>query len=100
VLALAGWRRWRGTSEGTLLLSLGAVLPAVLVLASKPGAGMVHLMPLALPTIYVLGRLVQRLQDDGFDWRPRLRAGAAVAFGLTLLLAGSVNEYRAVRRLA
>jgi hypothetical protein len=100
VLGLGGWRRWRGTAEGTLLLSLGAVLPAVLVLASKPGAGLVHLMPLALPTIYVLGRLLQRLQDDGFDWRPRTRSSVAVAFGLTLVLAGTVNEYRAVRLLA
>lgn len=100
VLGLSGWRRWRGTAEGTLVLSLGAVLPAVLVLASKPGAGLVHLMPLALPTVYVLGRLIQRLQDEGFDWRPPTRAGAAVAFALTLVLAGTVNEYRAVRRLA
>lgn len=99
VLALGGWRRWRGTTEGRLVLSLVVVLPAVLVLASKPGAGMVHLLPLALPTVYVLGRLLHRLQDDRFDWRPRTRQGAAVAFALTVLLAGSVNEYRAVRLL-
>jgi hypothetical protein len=99
VLAVGGWRRWQGTPEGTLLLSLVAVLPATLVLASKPGAGMVHLMPLALPTIYVLGRLLQHLQDVRFDWKPRTRQAALVAFALTLLLAGSVNEYRAVRLL-
>ncbi len=99
LVALTGWRRWRGTPEQALLLSLGAVMPAVLVLASKPGAGMVHLMPLALPTIYTLGRLVMRLQDEGFDWHQRTRAAAAVAFGLSLLLAGSVNAYRAVRLL-
>lgn len=99
VVALTGWSRWRGTPEGSLVLSLCAVLPATLVLASKPGAGMVHLLPLAVPTVYVLGRLAQRLQDEGFDWRPRTRQAAAVAFGLTLLLAGSVNEYRAVRLL-
>jgi hypothetical protein len=99
VLALAGRSRWRGTPEGALLLSLASVLPAMLVLASKPGAGLVHLLPMAIPTVYVLGRLVQRLQEDGFDWRPRTRRAAAWAFGLTLLLAGSVNEYRAVRLL-
>lgn len=99
VMALGGWRRWRGTDEGMLVLSVVAVLPAVLVLASKPGAGMVHLLPLALPTVYVLGRLLQRLQAEGFDWRPRVRQSAAVAFALTLLLAGTVNEYRAVRLL-
>jgi len=98
-LALTGWSRWRGTPESTLVLALASVLPAMLVLASKPGAGLVHLMPLAVPTVYVLGRLVQRLQDEGFDWRPRARRAAALAFGLTLLLAGSVNEYRAVRLL-
>lgn len=99
VLALAGWSRWRGTPEGALILSLASVLPAELVLASKPGAGLVHLLPMAIPTVYVLGRLLQRLQEDGFDWRPRTRRAAAWAFGLTLLLAGSVNEYRAVRLL-
>lgn len=99
VLALSGWSRWRGTPEGALLLSLASVLPAELVLASKPGAGMVHLLPMAIPTVYVLGRVLQRLQVEGFDWRPRTRRAAALAFGLTLLLAGSVNEYRAVRLL-
>lgn len=99
VFALTGWSHWRGTPEGALVLALASVLPATLVLASKPGAGLVHLLPLVVPTVYVLGRLVQRLQDEGFDWRPRARRAAAVAFGLTLLLAGSVNEYRAVRLL-
>ncbi|MBK8166209.1 MAG: hypothetical protein IPK64_09615 [bacterium] len=99
VLVLSGWTRWRGKSEGVLVLALASVLPAVLVLASKPGAGLVHLLPMAIPTVYVLGRLVQRLQVEGFDWRPARRRSVAWAFGLTLLLAGSVNEYRAVRRL-
>lgn len=99
LLVLTGWRRWQGTPEASLLLALGAVMPAVLVMASKPGAGMVHLMPLALPAVYTLGRLVMRLQDEGFDWHQRTRAAAAVAFGLSLLLAGSVNAYRAVRLL-
>lgn len=99
VLLLGGWRRWRATPEQSLLLSLFAVMPAVLVMASKPGAGMVHLMPLALPTVYILGRLLMRLQEEGFDWHQRTRGAAAVAFGLALLLAGSVNAYRAVRLL-
>lgn len=99
VLAVGGWRRWRGTPEAALMLALTGVLPAVLVLASKPGAGMVHLLPLALPTVYVTGRLVQRLQADGFDWRPRVRQSAAASFVLTLLLGGTVCEYRAVRLL-
>lgn len=99
VLALSGWRRWRGSPEASLLLSLAAVTPAVLVMASKPGAGMVHLMPLALPVIFTLGRLLARLQAEGFDWRLPTRAAAATGFGLALLLAGSVNAYRAVRLL-
>jgi hypothetical protein len=85
-------------------LYLGSLVPAfflTLVLAEKPGAGLVHLLPLVPSTLYfaglILGDLVQgaRLNPvfNGDPWR----RSAVVAVALTVIFTGSVNAYRAVR---
>jgi hypothetical protein len=87
-----------------LLVSLVPTFALILLLAAKPGAGLVHLLPLVPITLLLVGRMLQ----DGFrDWRllrptfagHPLRQGLAASLLVTLLLSGTVNEYRAVKLL-
>jgi hypothetical protein len=69
-----------------------------LVLSAKPGSGIVHLLPLIPSTMFVVGRLAGPLATAGLSlWDRRLARSLAAAVVLVALLAGTVNEYRAVR---
>lgn len=73
-------------------------LACALVLSAKPGSGIVHLLPLVPSTMFVVGRLFRPLAAAGVGvWDRRLARSAVAALVLTALLAGTVNEYRAVR---
>ncbi len=76
---------------------------AVIILALKPGAGLVHLLPL-VPINLVSGAMLwidrrhtaPNLKAFSPDWR----LGFTAAFLLTVLLSGSVNGYRSGRQAA
>ncbi len=75
-------------------------LVLTLVLAAKPGAGLVHLLPLVPSTLYIAGMLLYEIMEVG-AWSPippmvGIRQGAVAAVLMTALLSGSVNVYRAV----
>lgn len=82
-----------------LLLVLGPVFGLILLLAAKPGAGAVHLLPLVPTTMYVLATIYRGLgeQTPGPLARPVWRQAALTATVLTALLTGTINAYRAVR---
>ncbi|HKI98107.1 MAG TPA: hypothetical protein VKB51_06490 [bacterium] len=71
------------------LWALGIATAAVMIVASHPGAGKVHLAPLAIPLAYWLALLMR----DGFGWRSlaasgqrRVRVRAWVSAGLFTIL--------------
>jgi hypothetical protein len=83
------------------LISLAPAYALTLIFAAKPGAGLVHLLPLVPPTLYLMGLILQEMVDLK-PWlpggrAPGLRQGILAAVCLTIILAGSVNIYRAVR---
>jgi hypothetical protein len=93
-----------GPGSRPLAAGLLPTFVLVLVLAAKPGAGLVHLLPLVPSTLYLVGRMIQ----DGWPDQPALRSalvrqplrqGLVVAAVLTVLVSGAVNEYRAVKLL-
>lgn len=86
--------------ERLMLLSLLPATAVALVLSAKPGSGIVHLIPLVPSAMFLLGRLVRPLVAAGLpNWDRRLARSAAAAVVLTAVLAGTVNQYRAVRLL-
>ncbi len=94
--ALRGWREvWTGPHRA-LLVTTVVSLALTLVLAAKPGAGMVHLLPLVPVVAFATGRLLDGLPAYA-GARSRGGRAALAALALTALLAGSVNGYRAVR---
>lgn len=74
---------------------------SVLILATKPGAGLVHLLPL-IPVNLVYGaRMWAALPDRGARWSGMPRhwgRGAALAFLVTAMVFGSVVGYRSGRQ--
>lgn len=85
-------------------LPLGALVVATvlaLVSSAKPGAGLVHLLPLVPAALYLAGRMFRRVLDAGrlveLEGAPGPRRAAAVAVVMTALVAGGINEYRAVK---
>ncbi len=101
-LAVLAWLRgarhdYLGPERPVVLSMLPALLCA-LVLSAKPGSGIVHLLPLVPSVMFVVGRLVRPFAAGGLDiWDRRLMRSAAAAVILTVVLAGSVNQYRATR---
>ncbi len=97
--AAAFWRRERGA-----ILALLAALAPVMVIAAKPGAGPVHLMPLVPVMVVMAGVAVRRIPSgkwENVSRRAAIRSpGWALAAGVTLLLAGSVSGYRSTRLVA
>jgi len=87
--------------HGVALVSLAPAYALTLVLAAKPGAGLVHLLPLVPTTLYLVGLILHEMVDL-YPWLPAAQArvsrqGILAAVCLTVLMAGSVNIYRAVR---
>ena len=74
-----------------------AVLLAVLF-SNKPGAGLVHLLPL-VPTVLYLTGLVARKIGPALRFEPLPRFGAGLIFAVLIaaFLAGSAREYQTVR---
>lgn len=94
--------RWR--SDRRLLTVLAAALVATLVVASKPGAGPVHLLPLVPLFVFVPARI---WQAEGWAAlrmarpHPRWLVPAVLpAAALTLTLSATVTEYRSTRLIA
>lgn len=89
-------REYRG-----LLASLVPAVGLALFTAAKPGAGLVHLLPLVPSSLYVAGRLLRRVLAEGslidLAGPVHFRRSMVVAVVLTCLVAGGVNEFRAVR---
>lgn len=85
-----------------LAASYLVAVAGVLVLSAKPGAGLVHLLPLVPSTLYLAALLARDLSPAGLP-RPvsplRQRVGHAVAAAavLTMALSGLVHEYRVVK---
>lgn len=82
--------------------ALVAVTGLVLLPASKPGAGLVHPMPLVPLAIFLAGDLVAECRRRAGCWRVALasgRLGAVTGLALAILLVGTVTEYRCVRRV-
>jgi len=84
-----------------LILAWATCNLAVIVLATKPGAGLVHLLPL-VPINVVFGAILwSSLPDRHANWRASPAAwgqGAVAAFLVTALIFGSVVGYRSGRR--
>ena len=81
-----------------LALLIGGVL--VLILASKPGAGLNHLMPFIPLVMFGTAKLLSSLKEQAGQWSrvfSEMRLGAAVAIGLAALITGGVTEYRSVQ---
>lgn len=89
-------------------LDVALLLPVyglILVLAAKPGAGPVHLLPLVPTTVFLFAEILRAsLEQAAFAPLERTVRGSRqwlrpvlVATVATALLAGSVNIYRAVR---
>lgn len=80
-------------------LMLVPVYGLTVLLAAKPGAGHVHMLPLVPTTLYLLATIYR--QSAGVKaltaTRDHWRQAAVTATVLTALLAGSVNAYRSVR---
>ena len=97
---LAASDRRRLLRENRLaLMALVPVYGLTLLLASKPGAGPVHLLPVVPTTMYLLATLA-RTALFGRNLMPArfpLRQALITATVLTAVLSGSVNAYRAVR---
>jgi hypothetical protein len=87
----------------SLLLSLLVSSVALLVVAAKPGAGLVHLLPLVIPYMYVLSEALREARPlAGFARREPLNTailgqGAALAMVVAVFLAGTIHEYRICR---
>jgi len=84
-----------------VLASLAPTYVLTLILAAKPGAGLVHLLPLIPTTLYLVGVILRDLVDL-HPWVPASHPrfslrGILVALFLAALLSGTVNVYRAVR---
>lgn len=91
-------RRTRLTRELALVWLVSNA--SVLILATKPGAGLVHLLPL-IPVNLVYGaRLWAALPDRAARWRGPVGhwgRGAALAFLVVAMVSGSVVGYRSGR---
>ena len=89
--------------ERASILSLLAALLPTLVVAAKPGAGPVHLMPLVPPMVILAANAWRRERElnrrPGMAGAPRT-GSVAVAAVLTLILAGTVTGYRSTRLVA
>ncbi len=88
--------------RGQLLAIVGALLP-ILVIAAKPGAGPVHLLPLVPIMVVLPGLAAGRLSSAsaagaGLPFLDRSAWTAAAC--ATLLLAGTVSGYRSTRLVA
>jgi hypothetical protein len=83
-----------------LVITSAVSLMVILVLAAKPGAGLVHLLPLVPTILYLVGILLQGMPRD--FWLDRSDLGKAPRWGrmgltamlLTVILGGTVHEYR------
>lgn len=79
---------------------------SMLILSAKPGAGLVHLLPLVPSSLYLFSTLCREIPAD--LWRrshliTRRTAwgqGALVAILMTVVFAGTVHEYRVCRLVA
>lgn len=92
------WLRRNGALVGTLCVALVVTL----LVAAKPGAGLVHLLPLVPTCLFVAGLAARELPCEarlstGFG---RRLSGPVVAMVLTALLVGTVHCYRSVRLVA
>lgn len=80
------------------LLALGPSMLAVLLLSNKPGAGVVHLLPMVPTIVFLAGRAARSIGPSMLRAPlPRRSAGLAYALLLTVLMTGTVRAYQAVR---
>ena len=92
-------KRWLAANIWLISSMVTAVL-VILVLSAKPGAGLVHLLPLVPTSLYIVSLLLRALPKESWQrswrssWRPCFGLGAVVAMGLTLTFSGTVHEYR------
>jgi len=87
--------------HGVVLASLVPAYVLALITAAKPGAGLVHILPLVPTTLYLAGTILHEIVDLR-SWMPssggRLSRQVVLAsVVLTVMFSGSVNAYRAVR---
>lgn len=100
VAALRGRRLGPLGSDRAFVLATLGVAALNLFFSMKPGAGFVYLLPVVPPAMLAVGRLARPLLEARQPvWDGRVARSAAAAVVLTVVLAGSVNEYRAVRVL-
>jgi len=81
------------------LLALLICTIGVLILASKPGAGLNHLMPLIPLVLFGTATLLSGLKNQAGEWNQvfsGVRLGTAIAIGLVAMTTGIVTEYRSI----
>lgn len=78
--------------------ALAVTLLMALAISNKPGAGLVHLLPVVPTALFLAGLAARDIPTAAWlDPRRRLGRAAVLAVGITALLAGAVPAYRAVR---
>jgi hypothetical protein len=100
-LALGGRLSQRPRLANQLALAWLTSNLTVIVLATKPGAGLVHLLPLVPVNIVYCAILWNSLPNRSTSWSMAPAAwgrGAVAAFLVTVLIFGSVVGYRSGRR--
>lgn len=95
-------KKWLQSQLLLVLAMIGSIF-GILVLSAKPGAGLVHLLPLVPTSLFIISLLLRDLPLDTWT-RPcrgtvcgHLGKGAAVAMVMTVMMAGLVHEYRICR---
>ncbi|MBU8870341.1 MAG: hypothetical protein KOO60_05655 [Gemmatimonadales bacterium] len=99
VFQVAGlWPRNLLVQHRNFVLFLVIAVPLSILFSSKPGAGLVHVLPLVPAVMYLVGLILRKMGPE-LKRVPLNRKGAGLVFAwlLALILVGSIKEYQSIR---